>query len=183
MSTPLELEKELHLMTHERLREAEAKLTAATARAEKAERERDEKHHSFVRGARVAHELTHETQTAEDYAVDLVRQVKQARTERDALRAENERLTARVGVLRGVLASWMGHAMHSQEERKQAEAALSDPGKAAAERDEKLRGEALREAATHLEESAVQFKRPADRAMIVLAAHYVRALATKGGTT
>ena len=50
----------------------------------------------------------------------------QAERERDALRAENERLTARVGVLRGVLASWMGHAMHSQEERKQAEAVLAE---------------------------------------------------------
>lgn len=63
---------------------------------------------------------------------------------------------------------------------------LRDQLTAATERAEKAeleRDEALREAATHLEESAVQFKRPADRAMIVLAAHYVRALATKGGTT
>ena len=44
----------------------------------------------------------------------------------DSNRQHLDNARARVGVLRGVLASWMGHAMHSQEERKQAEAVLAE---------------------------------------------------------
>lgn len=110
-------------------------LAAATARAEKAERERD-----YARG-----EIQRMTGCRPDdvLAADRAYREKldEMQAQRDALRAENEGLTARVGVLRGVLASWMGHAMHSQEERKQAEAALSDPDKAAAERDARLAAE------------------------------------------
>lgn len=90
-------ERELHNERNVTAQQAD-RIDVLAADCVKAERERDEKHDSFVRGARVAHELTHETQTAEEYAVDLVRQVKQARTERDELRAENEGLRAQLAL-------------------------------------------------------------------------------------
>lgn len=61
-----------------------------TRERDEARRRADDKHADFVRGAKVAHELTHETQTAEDYAVDLVRQVKKARAERDGFQTAAE---------------------------------------------------------------------------------------------
>lgn len=108
------------------------------ARAEKAEAERDERVEQFRRAARIANELTLETQTPEEWTADLVRQVRQARAERDEARGDAEHwrsaanavdvgsLRADLLRLRGEFAALGGNHNKMEAQRDEARALYRD---------------------------------------------------------
>lgn len=80
--------------TWEDLKRYDDENRALRAEVERLTRERDELLRDIKNGMRVAWALTQETQTVEDMATDLVRQVREARQQRDEARADYERARA-----------------------------------------------------------------------------------------
>lgn len=89
----------------------EQRLAEATARAERAERERDELRDDRARAFRIGDDLTLDTQTCEEMAASLVEMARKARGERDALAAEAARMREKAAKVR---AEWPGYSPHDQ---------------------------------------------------------------------
>lgn len=88
--------------TWEDLKRYDDENRALRAEVERLTRERDELLRDIKNGMRVAWALTQETQTVEDMATDLVRQVREARQQRDEAQANLDRVAKTLAIVLGV---------------------------------------------------------------------------------